>query len=946
MTVGDCIGDIVSDDSWIRRFCSDGRGKANIGFCNVQSLKPGSSSTKFDELKNMLINGHLDIVGFAETWLKPYVSGKSVSIPGYNLFRNDRRSTRGGGVALYISSNIKARVLLAVSEPGCEALFLHIDTSGSSLVVGVFYLPHGDIDILEDCISEIVTRYEHIVLVGDFNFNIAVPRNYDRIRHMLTRCNMSVLHNNKPTHHDLSHDSSSLIDFTLVSNTRSVVKSSQFYFPAFNSHHAFLLIQYELQFTGGTSSVTYRDYEAIDMNYLVYNILYTDFSALYSTNDSDIQLSFLNSLLIGLFNTHVPEKTRIINSNGHSWFTPEVSIAIFNRDLAYRAYMEDRTDRNRDIHKHYRATARRIIRQTKKSYGARIFSGINSPRDFWSHMRHYGASKCDNYSCDIDPDNLNCYFTSVSSPSVSHFDNLPRVDRVNDLNFRNIDEYELYRAVCSIKSNAVGVDMIPIKFLKIIYPFISIHILHLFNTIIMTGHFPSDWRLAKVIPLLKKGTTGSQCSDFRPISVLPTLSKVFEMVIKNQICAHLDLYSLIDYRQSGFRRHHSTTSLVVHLTDEIRRCMDVRHPGILAILDLSKAFDSVDHNILLHKLFSQFHFSYTSCVLVQSFLSHRSQFVVSNGCMSYTRELYSGVPQGSILGPMLFMLYVNELRDCVLNSKLGIYADDIQLFCSSSSGSISDSIRDLDLDIGLVCDWCVRHNISINVGKTKCSIFGYGRAHLPSSSIIVQNNSVSFTDTVSCLGFEIDCDLNFNGHIARVCSRVNIILRRLYSLDVILPTEVKYKLAHALLMPNILYGIEVYSGTTAANLRKLHSCFHGILRFVYGRRSRDDYDFYSSQLLGCSFKNFLHLRCLYFLFCIVKYGLPLYLFNSITFLNTSRNTQILLEHFTHLVLERSFSVRVARLWNALPHDLKNFSVQPYTFKRNLLNYFAALEPTR
>ncbi|XP_075164172.1 uncharacterized protein LOC142236775 [Haematobia irritans] len=780
----------------------------NIGFCNVQSIKPGTRSTKFDELKNILCSGHLDIIGFAETWLKPYVSSKSINIPGYNLFRNDRCGIRGGGVACYISSGLNAKILTSISEPGCEAIFLQIRTSVAMFIVGIVYLPRGDVDALERSISDIVTRYEHVLIVGDFNFDICRSCNFSNFRHFLTRCNLTVFHNDRPTHYNCSSDSVSLIDYSLVSCTSSVLRSNQFYFPAVNSYHAFLLIQYELPNNTASCYTTFRNYSAIDMNNLVEDVVNADFVSLYSTNDTNVQLSVLNTIFYELFNTHVPERVREVSRSRRAWFTPEIRAAIANRDLAYRAYMENKTARNKDIYNGYRAEARRMIRRAKREYGARLFGGINSPRDFWSRMRNAGASKSDSYSCDIDPDDLNVCFTSVSSSSSSSFSSPNYPDRDDDFNFRCVDEYEIFCAISSIKSNATGHDSIPVKFIKLIYPFISRHLLHFFNTIIMTGIFPANWKLAKVFPLRKKGTSGKECSDFRPICVLPALSKAFEIILKDQMCAYLESHSLVDSCQSGFRSHHSTTSLMIHVTDNIRRSLDRRNPGILAILDLSKAFNSVDHTILLNKLFSQFRFSHYSCVLIRSFLSDRSQFVISNGRSSGTRAIYYGVPQGSILGPLLFMLYVNDICECVHFSELGIYADDIQLY-NSSNYSLGNCIRELDDDIGRISVWCYENNICLNVRKTNCVLFHGARDH--SASITVQNSVVPCSTSVSCLGFEIDSGLSFTGHISSVCSKVNLTLRKLYSIDVILPIDVRHRLAQALLMPNIVYGLEVYS---------------------------------------------------------------------------------------------------------------------------------------
>lgn len=203
-------------------------------------------------------------------------------------------------------------------------------------------------------------------------------------------------------------------------------------------------------------------------------------------------------------------------------------------------------------------------------------------------------------------------------------------------------------------------------------------------------------------------------------------------------------------------------------------------------------------------------------------------------------------------------------------------------------------------------------------------------------------HTITSSPSVSCLGFILDSDLKFTSHISRVCSKLNIMLRKLYNLNVILPISVKYTLAHAVLMPHILYGVEVFLGTNLSNLDCLTSYFHKILKYVYGSQCRYNYELHENEFLGCSFHRFLEVRCLFLFFCVIKFNKPKYLCNGFKFLNSSRNPQLRIEHFSGSDYARSFNIRVARLWNSLPATLKNFSVSPCTFKHKLMMHFASL----
>ncbi|XP_075150666.1 uncharacterized protein LOC142224764 [Haematobia irritans] len=688
---------------------------------------------------------------------------------------------RGGGVGLYVSKNLHAKVVSTLSEPNsCEALFLKIVSSGYELLVGVVYLPSGNLDALENYISEFIIRFPDVIILGDFNCDILDRRKYSCLKLMLTRCNLSVLHNNVPTHYDLTRNVLTMIDYTLVSNTSSITRSSQFHFPALNSRQAFILL----------------DYDSISLDDLSLAALNTDFSAIYFTNDTDTQLSILSNILYALFNYYVPLRSRVIRNDKPIWYdNRDIRRAIINRDLSHRDFIENRSDESRSRFKMYRAIARRTIRRVKRSYGFRMFQNCRSYKELWSRVRSTGvldSNFCDSDNCDIDLDNLNNYFTTPHYVPVNSLGNFTyEDDRNNCLSFRNID----------------------------------MHILHLFNTIILTNKFPMAWKLARVAPMRKKGASA--------------LSKIFEIIIMDQLIEHLDRYSLIYDCQSGFRRHHSTTSLMIKLTDDIRRALDRGDPCILAALDLSKAFDSVDHIILHSKLYHEFKFSSKACRLLLSFLSGRSQYIRCDGRVSGVNAISAGVPQGTILGPVLFMLYVNDVRLCVQHVDMGIYTGDFQLLSTCTSGGLPRCISHLDDDIGRICDWAPRNHLDINIPKTKCIVFNYSRRQNTPQSITVQNHIVSSKDVITSLGYQIDSNLVFAQHIAHICSKLNLIQKKLYSINVILPTQIMYMLAHSLLMPHILYGAEVYTGTNRSNIRRLESSFHSILRRIRMEKSRN-----------------------------------------------------------------------------------------------------------
>lgn len=214
--------------------------------------------------------------------------------------------------------------------------------------------------------------------------------------------------------------------------------------------------------------------------------------------------------------------------------------------------------------------------------------------------------------------------------------------------FTYVNEHDVMLSCLSVKSNAIGYDNIDPKFVKIILPQILPFITHLFNTIFMSSTFPKRWRHAKIIPLPKTRT------EFRPIAILPYFSKVMEKLMHVQMVLHLNQYDLLSKHQSGFRPKHSCTTALIDVAEELRSHVDEGKLGILVLLDHSKAFDTVDHRILCSKLKYFFNYSSTALKFIQSYLGDRSQSVFLKNDVSDPLHISRGVPQGSILGPLLF----------------------------------------------------------------------------------------------------------------------------------------------------------------------------------------------------------------------------------------------------------------------------------------------------
>jgi len=436
-------------------------------------------------------------------------------------------------------------------------------------------------------------------------------------------------------------------------------------------------------------------------------------------------------------------------------------------------------------------------------------------------------------------------------------------------------------------------------------------------------------------------------NNYRPISLLSPVSKVFESLIASRIYDFCESNSIFSHFQFGFRQKLSCESALNTLVDDWKLSLDNRKNVISVFLDLRKAFDTVDHTLLLYKL-KLYGFSESLLLLLTNYLSNRSFMVQLNGARSDKNSITMGVPQGSILGPLLFILYINDLCLLKLRSKLALFADDTTVYFSGDSISYIASI--LTDDLNEICTWFEHNRLIINWKKTNAMLFSRYSSSTVSSNIDlkIRDNHLSFVDTFKLLGVLLDRELNFDDHVSSVCKKVNqkcaIITRNAY----LFSPKFKEILLKSFVLTHFDYCSTLFTFIKQSSLIKLEKCFAKSLKQVLGIKiSHLNLD---KQLLVLKpFKIFpLHLRlfrhyCV-FLYSLIRNDKAVLLLSKLTKLEgiTLRNPY-LIPGFNLGVGKFSFSRVAPKLLNSfLNNYLKlNLNSNSFTssFDTNILNLF-------
>ena len=340
--------------------------------------------------------------------------------------------------------------------------------------------------------------------------------------------------------------------------------------------------------------------------------------------------------------------------------------------------------------------------------------------------------------------------------------------------------------------------------------------------------FPNKAKRAIVTPLDKSGKDKASISNYRPVSVLSVFSKIYERVMKNQMVSFLE-YKLSSYL-SAYRKSYSTQHVLIRLIEEWKDYLDKNYYVGAVLLDLSKAFDCVPHDLIIAKMHA-YGFNMDALKLILSYLTNRKQATCINSIYSMFQEIISGVPQGSILGPIIFNIFINDLLLFIVNCNVHNYADDNTI--SSFSNSINDLVKKLEKETNLALCWLTNNFMIANPGKFHAIFLSRSKENIINIEVKIGDKIIKSEQEVELLGVKIDNHLKFESHVKKLCKSASAQLNSLYRFKYILPYEVKYILIQSFIFANFNYCPLIWNFSSSKSLLKIDHIQKRALRLLY-----------------------------------------------------------------------------------------------------------------
>ena len=924
----------------------------NITVFNARSFK------KNGELFTAVLksfNNTPDVIVISETW---GVTGEhdSLSLDDYNSFHTTRQDRRSGGVSVYAACNLQLSQLveLSVCNPTIETCVAELKAGSETIIIFAVYRPHSDsIDNfyqqLDQMLQSPLINNKSIIVLGDINIDLL--KHYTQpvtefINTMQTLSFIPVI--TKPTRFPPadSRGDPSLLDHIWINSLREYY-SGVLCIDITDHCPVFVNIPISHKYND-TVKLTFRIHSQCNIDKFKKDVHTYVRDMYYEADVNELTRTFTQKLN-NIYTSCFPIKIKYVSARRlcKPWLSSAIMKSIKTKSQYFKLYKLGII--SAELNRKYRNLLTSTIRAAKRSYYHRAFTNNrNDIKKTWLLIKKLLSKSAKprniirlqvNNNTISDYSDIAEYFSEYFANIANSLDSLiPQSNRSpvthveanvqSSLFLRPVTSQEISQIINNLKNTCTDISSIPIKILKLIKEIVALPLSKIINRSLECGVFPDSLKIAKVIPIFKSGDT-QMASNYRPIAILPYLSKIFEKCVALQVIKFFNKFKVISDNQFGFRKGKSTVDAFLKLTQYMYDCLNQKHHCMGIFIDLKKAFDTVNHKVLLKKL-EMYGVRGVPLAWFTSYLKDRMQHVRVADHSSSTKVINIGVPQGSILGPILFLIYINDLPKISNLFTSILYADDTTLLTNHTNyDELIDSINN---EIPSLQEWINANRLSLNLDKTYAMLYSNLSDINPALNISFNGTAIEFKTHEVFLGLTIDTALRFSEHIKFICNKLSKLVGIMYRVRDFVPKKVLIDLYYSLAYPYLTYGNIVWGGTYSQHLSPLKLIQKKLIRII----TSSEYLAHTSPLFKQT--NILKLDDLHN-FILAQYMYRLKQSDSDVF---DRQHSYYTRHrndaqvsFNRLTLtQHSVSFAGPHVWNELPLDVRE-SATLQQFKRRV-----------
>lgn len=906
---------------------------------NILHLNTRSCRGKLCDLVQMIDDlKYVHVVVFSETWL--YLN-EICNIINYDVYHSCR-SDRGGGVSIFVLSTLKHRKIFEMVDDINN--FLIIELVDHNMKIFGVYNPGRNVPDFIQKFEDTLSKYCRMIVLGDMNINLL-----DDSNSIVTdyKCRISAqgfeilnkLSCNYATR--ISNTVSTIIDHVItdISNQKMslIINETENHI----SDHKTIICSIENKVVNKQKVIS-----KCIVNYE--NFMNDDFKS---------QLELVTSC--EEFESLCNNK---INSNKHIYHISETKKPLqpyISRELfedikkKNKLFKQLKADSNNATLKSQYIRLRNTVRNKTKNakikyYDSKFDRCVGDPKKLWSVINEVVFNKM---SCSQSKEItlvengvkikspyriaqiFNDYFLSIGSANVPQT-NLPSIqnrDYNNEFDFTQVEERDVEQTIIKLnRTAAVGKDGLSVKFLYRTRNFVTATLTHLVNQMLRINDFPNPLKIAKVIPLFKSGDCTSK-TCFRPISILPATSKVFESIIEQQMKLYLLENNIINVNQYGFLQKSNTVAASADLMNTIYSAKDKGLKVTCVFLDFSKAFDCISHSILLQKI-RMYGFTESALKLLETYLDQRPQYTFVNNCYSASGYIKSGVPQGSILGPLLFLIFVNDIWKLPLKGRLQLYADDACLVYEANT--FEELETNMQYDLNILLQWLTANRLKLNFEKSCYMVVN------STASVDVRLDSISLkkVDCMNFLGLVLDSNLSWKIHIDHVIRKITPYVFAIRKARPFIREDTCWKLYNSFILPHLTYMSCLWGCAAEIYLKPLKVLQNRVIKTIRNLPLRfPSIELYDEKILPvqllCKYNMLLHIHKIRH--NLIKTNVTLVYVSTVHSHNTRQQDLLYVSGPRTTNASKNLFYQGIIMYNALPSEMKNLNVK--LFKRRLRN---------